>query len=123
VAYAIYAKLKSEGVDNWERATRIATGGILEFNGSKIAKPYGWSDVQFRDALPVQGAAQVNAASSSGLKFIAGDREILPADLTKALPGAKLQTFGDGSYLVKSGSDLVRLSNGQPFVLNLKQAR
>lgn len=118
VSYAIYAKLKSEGVDNWERATRIATGGIMNFNGGKIAKPYGWSDSQFRDVLVRQGAVQIDAAGASGLKFFAGEHEIPAAEFAKLLPGAKLQTYGDGAYLVKSGSDLVRLSNGQPFILD-----
>ena len=35
------------------------------------------------------------------------------------LPGARLQTFGDGAYLVRAGSDIVRQTDGRPFILTV----
>lgn len=117
-SYAIYAKYKSDGRDSWEQAVNVATGGIMDFNGAKIAKPYGWKDSQFRDAVIASGPQQVNAA---GKEFVAGDKKVSAADLAKSLLGAKLQTFGDGTYMIRAGSDVVRLSDGRPFVLKVGQ--
>ena len=210
-AYAIYAKFKSEGKDDWEQAVRIATGGLTDYNGSKIAKPYGWDDARFKDWIAKQAPAQIAARATAdfgrrqdgtakgngflgvlrrpdgnvsteisigvniggkemdiptlvptltqdevkhllangeptrsivqkavdhakarlaagrsvfaGLDespaFIAGNQRISATDLAKSLPGAKLQTYGDGSYLIRAGSDFVRLPDGRPFVLQV----
>lgn len=115
-AYAIYAKYKSEGRDNWEQALNVATGGIMDFNGAKVAKPYGWKDSQFSDFIAKTAPAQVTAASP---EFIAGNQKLSAADLAKNLPGAKLQTYGDGTYMTRAGSDVVRLPNGNPFILKV----
>lgn len=115
-SYAIYAKLKSEGNDDRERAIRLATGGIMDHNGAKIAKPYGMSDTDFRTQLATQGTRQVN---SVGTEFIVGDKRMGAVAFAASLPGAKLQTFGDGTYLVKAGADVVRQADGRPFVLKI----
>lgn len=112
----IYAKLKSEGSDDLDRAMRLATGGLMDFNGARIAKPYGWDDARFSDALRTTVPASVAAA---GGEYLAGGQKIAAKDLARMLPGARLQTFGDGSYLVRAGSDIVRQADGRPFILNV----
>ena len=116
VSFAVYAKLKTDGTDDRERAIRIATGGIMDLNGAKIAKPYGMSDTDFRTQLATQGTRQVN---SVGTEFIVGDKRMGAVAFAASLPGAKLQTFGDGTYLVKAGADVVRQADGRPFVLKI----
>jgi hypothetical protein len=115
-SYGIYAKFKADGGDDIEQAVRIATGGIMNFNGGKIAKPYGWSNSQFRDALrgPV-----AQAVASNGGEFLVGGNKVEAAEVAKMLPGARLQTFGQGSYLVMAGYDVVREANGHPYVLKV----
>lgn len=112
----IYAKLKSEGSDDLDRALRLATGGLMDFNGARIAKPYGWDDARFSDALRTTVPASVAA---SGGEYLAGGQKIAAKDLARMLPGARLQTFGDGSYLVRAGSDIVRQADGRPFILTV----
>lgn len=112
----IYAKLKAEGSDDLERAMRLATGGLMDFNGARIAKPYGWDDARFSDAIRTSVPAGVAAA---GGEYLAGGQKIGAKDLARMLPGARLQTFGDGSYLVRAGSDIVRRVDGSPFVLKV----
>lgn len=112
----IYAKLKAEGTDDLERAMRLATGGLMDFNGTRIAKPYGWDDARFTDAIRTSVPAGVAAA---GGEYLAGGQKIGAKDLASMLPGARLQTFGDGSYLVRAGSDIVRRADGSPFVLKV----
>lgn len=116
VAMGVYAKLKSEGRDDWKQALNISTGGLMDYNGAKIAKPYGWKDGQFRDAVTASGIAQVATAAP---EFIVGQLRVPAVDFAKSLPGAKLQTYGDGTYMVKAGNDVVRLPSGKAFVLKV----
>ena len=115
-ALGIYAKFKADGGGDVEQAIRIATGGVMDFNGGRIAKPYGWEDSRFRDALrgPV-----AQAVAGSGGEFLVGSNKVKAADFAKMLPGARLQTFGQGSYLVMAGNDVVREANGRPYVLKV----
>ncbi|CAM5183770.1 hypothetical protein CDEF62S_04670 [Castellaniella defragrans] len=117
-AFGIYAALKANGTDDVGRAVDIATGGLMTFNGRAIAKPYGWTDGQFRDAMRHAAADSVKEAGSG---FLAGNAKVSAADLAKSLPGARLQTYGQGTYLILVGSDVVRRPDGAPFVLTVGQ--
>lgn len=115
-ALGIYAKFKADGGGDVAQAVRIATGGIMEHNGGKIAKPYGWQDSQFRDALRKQIPA---ALAAQGGEYLVGGTRLKAADFAKTLPGARLQTYGQGSYLVMAGNDVVRTPGGAPFILKV----
>ena len=115
-AFGIYAKFKADGGGDVAQAVRIATGGIMEHNGSKIAKPYGWQDSQFRDAL--RNRVSVALAAQGG-EYLVGGNRVSAADFGKMLPGARLQTYGQGSYLVMAGNDVVRTHGGAPFILKV----
>lgn len=115
-AYGIYAKFRADGGGDVDQAVNIATGGIVEHNGGKIAKPYGWSDSRFTDALKTTLPARLIA---QGGTFVAGGVALKAADLARYLPAARLQTFGQGSYLIRAGSDVVRDATGAPFVLKV----
>lgn len=115
-AFGIYAKFKADGGGDVAQAVRIATGGIMEHNGGKIAKPYGWQDSQFRDALRKQIPATLAA---QGGEYLVGGNRLSAADFAKVLPGARLQTYGQGSYLVMAGNDVVRTPGGAPFILKV----
>ncbi len=113
IALGVYAKKEAEspgyGVDD---AINLATGGLLNYNGTKIAKPYGWDDARFRDAL-------TNSIVIPPGDYRAGGTKITPQALQESLPGAKLKTFGSGTYTIAVGNDVVRLANGKPFVLKV----
>lgn len=115
-AFGIYAKFKADGGGDIAQAVRIATGGIMEHNGSKIAKPYGWQDSQFRDALRNRVSV---ALAAQGSEYLIGGNRVSAADFAKMLPGARLQTYGQGSYLVMAGNDVVRSPGGVPFILKV----
>jgi len=117
-AFGIYAKFQADGSGDIGQAVRLATGGIMEHNGSKIAKPYGWQDGQFRDALRRQIPT---ALAAQGGEYVVGGNRVSALDFGKMLPGARLQTYGQGSYLVMAGNDVVRTTGGAPFVLNVGQ--
>lgn len=116
-AFGIYAKFRADGeIGKVEQAVNIATGGIVEHNGGKIAKPYGWSDSRFADALKTTLPARL---ITQGGTFTAGGVALKAVDMAKYLPAARLQTFGQGSYLIRAGSDVVRDATGAPFVLRV----
>lgn len=115
-ALGIYAKFKADGGGDVAQAVRIATGGIMEHNGGKIAKPYGWQDSQFRDAL--RNRVSVALAAQGG-EYLVGGTRLKAADFAKTLPGARLQTYGQGSYLVMAGNEVVRTPGGAPFILKV----
>lgn len=116
-AFGIYAKFKADGGGgDVNQAIKLATGGVMAFNGGKIAKPYGWDDSQFRDTIKTTVAASIVA---KGGEYLAGGQKLNAADFAKLLPGARLQTFGQGSYLVMAGNDVVRQANGTPYVLKV----
>ncbi len=116
-AYGIYGALKAQGDDDVDRAVEIATGGLMTLNGRKIAKPYGWSNSQMRDAMrgPV-----ADSIKSAGGDFLVGGRRMSAADFAKALPGAQLQTYGQGTYLVMAGNDVARTPDGAPYILRMQ---
>jgi hypothetical protein len=114
-AIGIYLGLKDSGVDNVERAIELATGGILTHNGGRLAKPPGWSDDEFEDAV---AAAGERFGQGSG-KFLDHGVEIGEEAFGHSLPKARLQTFGRGTYYVMTGNDMIRHPDGSPFVLEL----
>lgn len=115
-AFGIYGKLQADGEGDVERAVELATGGIMELNGAKVAKPYGWEDSRFRDALWNALPAQIE---QSGADFLVGGQVVSAADFAKSLPGARLQTYGQGMYLVMAGNDVVRSLDGTPYLLTV----
>lgn len=115
-AFGIYGKLQADGSGDVERAVTLATGGIMQFNGGKIAKPYGWDDGKFMDAIT---DTLPKAIKNTGGTFIVGGQKVNAADFAKSLPGARLQTYGQGSYLVMAGNDVVRNPDGTPYILKV----
>ncbi|MBV2180963.1 MAG: hypothetical protein KUL86_06970 [Castellaniella sp.] len=115
-AYGVYAGLKAQGVDDVGRAVRLATGGVMQYNGGPIAKPFGWDDGKFQDAMAEDAPKRIKDAGGS---VLVGGRRVSAADFAKSLPGRRLRTYGDGAYLVLTGSDLVRNLDGTPYILEV----
>ena len=116
-AFGIYAGLKAQGVDDVGRAVRIATGGIMDYNGGRIVKPYGWDDSRFEDAMADTVPKRVRETDGS---YLLGGVTLSASQLADALPAARLRSARDaGTYLVTVGADLVRLPDGAPFILQV----
>jgi len=112
----VYAGLRANGAgigSALEQATKLVTGGIVLHNGGKITQPYGWEMSEFRDWL-YNTAPDLLKGS-----FTIGNSVIYAEDLGKMLPGAKLQSSGRNSYVIKSGNETVRTKDGRPFVLRV----
>lgn len=121
VALHVYAAGQAKGLGGLDLsdAVGVATGGIMEHNGSKIAKPYGWEDIRFRDRLKAI-TPQMLAAQGGQASFRVGGSTMTAEALAKALPGARLQTVGDGQYSIISGADYVRLDDNLPLVIEVR---
>lgn len=114
----VYAAMKMDGRDSVSEAVRIVTGGVMEHNGGKIAKPAGWSDGIFRDT--VRGVTAEDLRRAGGKSFSAGRNIYTPDEVAKLLPGARLQTVDYGRYAVVVGTEFLRQADGAPFVLRLR---
>lgn len=121
-AYKIYAGLRADGIDDVDKAIRVATGGVMNYNGNKIPKPYGWTDSEVRDAVSSFNPDAIRALS--GGKVYVGNQEMSAEDFTKMLPAVRLKTSPlPDTYTVEIGSRTVLGANGQPFYLPLKGRR
>lgn len=109
-AFGIYAGQKANGKDDVGAAVNLATGGMVNINGQKIPKPFGWSDSLFRD---VMSRATVPAGD-----YIANGHALNADQVNAMLPGAQFVSYGDGTYAIRSGQGYVMDSRGQVVTIN-----
>jgi len=119
-AMAVYAGLLAEGnTPDIKQAVNLATGGVMEVNGSKIIKPWGWKDSQVTKALRDYDAPKVTALTG-GKPVMVGGQKITPAELAQHLPSAQLGPAPrPGAYTVSIGGRLVSDETGKPLYLPL----
>jgi hypothetical protein len=115
-SYGVWAGYKAQNKDDVNKAISLATGGIMEHNGGKIAKPYGMTDSAFSDQM---AHTVPQAIKGAGGEFIVRGKTINFDSFANMITGARLQTYGRSSYLVMSGSDVVRNADGSPYVLQV----
>jgi hypothetical protein len=115
-AFGVWAKYKADGKDDVEKAIDMATGGVMDHNNGKIAKPFGWQDSRFSDALRTSVPTAIEKA---GRDIIVKGQKLKAAEFAKMIPGARLQTYGQGTYLVMSGNDVARNEDGSPYILRV----
>ena len=123
VAYKVWAAGQSgklQGLTSVGNAIEVATGGLMEHNGRKIAKPYGMPDGEFTDKIKALGTAQIIGMAGGVDTYRMNQVQVKADELVKMLPGARLQTVGDGAYAVVAGSDYVRLPNNRPLVIQVR---
>lgn len=115
-ALAVYAGLLAEGNSgDVEQAVNLATGGVMELNGQKIVKPYGWKNSQVKDALRAPEAVNL---LTQGKPVLVGGQEINSAELAKHLPNAVLGPSGrTGRYTVSIGGRFLTGQDGKPLLM------
>ena len=116
----VYANFRAEGVGEsraMSQAVNLVTGGVLEnYNGGKVALPYGKTKTDFVDAVNAITPEMLAAQSKA---FRVGGKELSPQDLAAQLPKLQLQTVGSGVYAVKAASVPVTKADGSLLVLDL----
>lgn len=117
-AFGVWAKLRSDGKDDVRQAVRIATGGLMNLNGSRIAKPYGWSDDQVRDAL---SSFSADSLRDQGERFIVGKETVDAQTIARTLPSARLRTMGDNRYYIDAGGAPVLRADGRILTIRLEK--
>lgn len=108
--HAIYAVLAKEEGNNdgildtgiLERAIRFVTGGIVDYNGSKVVPPYGMDESTFMDKT----RAQIDALK---------DKSTVPVDDLRRLP---LERTPDG-YAFRNGRNYVAGKDGKPLTIKV----
>lgn len=97
-----------------------ATGGVVDLNGRKTLKPYGWNDTRFNSSVQSVGAANIVTPISDGKVHI-GQTEVPVADFAAKLPSARLvRVSPQGVYAVAAGTGYATNSQKQPIYIRLK---
>lgn len=112
-AKAVYAALSADAGDysgnfeggRWKRAVELATGGTATFGGTKVVRPYGMNEHDFKNAV----FTEMGTLAKSGRVGL--DQ--------RTLSRMQLESFGDAQYLVKSGTGYLLDKGGQPVVIDL----
>ena len=115
-ALAVYAGLVAEGNSgDVGQAVRMATGGVMDLNGQRIVKPYGWQDAQVIEALRAPDAV---TKLTGGKPVKVGGVEVPATELSKHLPDATLGPSGrNGRYTVTIGGRLLTGDDGKPLLM------
>lgn len=118
-AFAIFAGLVADGSDpSVKQAVKLATGGIAEFNGARVVKPYGMSD----DKFTATATSPETISRSSGGKpvLVAGqkvDAKTLATQMKNATLGPGTRS---GAYTVNIGGRPVLTEDGRPFQIDME---
>lgn len=116
----------ANGGSDIDRAVRLATGGIIDFNGSKVPMPYGMTadgqasgEKKFKAAISAITPADITAQAPDGMVKIGATS--MPVDqFVKTLPDSRLVHAGQGVYNVRAGSGLVTNAAGQRITLKVR---
>lgn len=114
-AFLIKAGLTSAGdvKDEIRNAVNLATGGIVERNGTKIPLPYGMQEDTFDQRISGIKPEELAAQTRDNLVYVG--RQAVPLDqFVGQLPKATLVHAGQGKYNVRAGTGLVTTSPGGP---------
>lgn len=105
-------------VDN---AVLLATGGVVDFNGSKVPLPYGMAaggladgERKFRKAIETVTPETI-AAQAPGGQVRAGPAVLSIDEFVRTLPDARLIHGGQGLYYVRAGNTMVTNAQGKPI--------
>lgn len=85
-------------------AINAVTGGVSDINGSNVIRPWGMPEDIFKDRAKV-----------------IFDATIKNKGMTASYGGVTLQNYGDGTYLVRSGTDFLRGPDGAPVIIDVIQ--
>lgn len=121
-AVAVYSGLLAEGGDpSIRQAVSLATGGVMEMNGAKFVKPYGWEDSRVEKALRNLDQPKIEKLTGGKPVMIGG--AAVPGDqLARVAKDAQLGPSPKaGSYTVSIGGRLLTDDKGAPILLPLAE--
>ncbi|HFZ9108566.1 TPA: hypothetical protein ACIPVM_000075 [Salmonella enterica subsp. diarizonae serovar 50:k:z35] len=96
--------------DAWNKAINLTTGGITNFNNSKVPVPWGMSSDQFQDEAKTRLMDAIRARSNAK-----GDAEFF---YNQNVNQFGLQNAGFGRYYVTQGNGFFLDKSGKPVVLD-----
>lgn len=113
-AQKVYDGMRDGGSANPRKAIELATGGLAEWNGSRVPVPYGMSERGFRRALRTLDPKRVEEMAG-GPNVLVGSDYLGVGKLVENIDAVKLIPAGPGSYALESGGKLVTKPNGAPL--------
>lgn len=113
----LIAAAKGGDTDN---AINLASGGIVNFNGSKVPLPYGMKggESAFKDKIKAVTTQNLEAQTPGGT-VKAGSATMPVSEFVKTLPQAQLVHAGNGLYNVRAGNTLVTNTAGQRIFIQV----
>jgi len=120
-AFLIYSgrMAESDGSATLDNAVRLATGGIIDRNGSKVPLPAGMREPDFDKAIKAITPQDLAGQAPGGTVF-SGLKPIPLADFISSLPNAQLVHAGQGLYNVRTGSSVITNAQGQRITIKVK---
>lgn len=118
-ALSVYAGLLSEGKNpSAKEAVNLATGGVMDINGAKIVKPFGWTDAQVKDTLRAPDTVTKMTGGKPAMRG-PGGKPINPDEISTALRnGAQLgPSRRPGYYTVSIDDRIIVGEDGQPMLM------
>lgn len=108
----------TQGGVSVDNAVALATGGIVDRNGSKVPLPYGLKENDFDTRIRAITPANLAPQAPDGLVRV-GPVSMPLEQFVKSLPDAQLVHAGQGRYNVRAGNTLVTNSAGQRLLIGI----
>lgn len=90
-----------------EEAVKATLGNVVNYNGrGAVIAPWGMSESGFNDRAQLAFTAELAKRG-------------MPSTLAQTLPSLGLRNYGDGTYQVVQGNNVMSDHQGRPIVLNL----
>lgn len=89
----------------WETSIEAVSGGISSVNGSKVARPWGMPEDEFKNRLEQTFTATMAANGKTGRLAVFRDYEF--------------ENTAGGNYLIRNGSQYVTDANNKPILLSM----
>jgi hypothetical protein len=116
----VYKGLRADGRRSVDQAVELATGGIMEHNGARITRPWGWSEDDTRRALARGRSAEVLREMAGGDAVTVNGNPVPVQLLAEQWRDVTLRNYGEGAYAVLSGGAVVMRPDGRPFLFRVQ---
>jgi hypothetical protein len=124
-ANAVLDGMRDKGGASVSKAIELATGGVGQWNDSKVPLPRGMDSRQFERRLDGLKADPQRLSGALGLKpgqaLSLGGAPVTVEQLSGQLGKVRLISAGPGRYAMEAGGQIVLAPNGRPARLNLEK--
>ena len=120
-AQLVYVGLRDErgGSASAREAITLATGGLTEWNATKVPLPPGMDERRFRRTLQTLDPVRV-ARQAGGDQVSVGGQALSVEQLVRNIGAVRLVPAGPGVYALESNGTIVMTAAGRPLRLDVR---